>query len=87
MGRCWVTMPSKKKDAFNSNVVFARPKNNTREFMIARESGVASGWQPGSRVPHVIAVFQMMDVVGRFAPQLSVTCLEIPNEFHQDNDS
>jgi len=38
--------------------------------------GVASGWQPGSRVPHVIAVFQMMDVVGRFAPQLSVLRVE-----------
>ena len=67
-----------------------RGKNNkTREFMIALgESGVASGWQPGSRVPHVIAVFQMMDVVGRFAPQLSVTCLEIHirMNIHQDND-
>lgn len=58
--------------------------------MTPGESGVASGWQPGSRVPHVIAVFQMMDVVGRFAPQLSVTWSgshpkEDPNEFHQDN--
>ena len=35
--------------------------------------GVASGFAPGSRVPLIIAMFQMMDVVGRFAPQWSVT--------------
>lgn len=35
-------------------------------------AGVASRFVPGSHVPLLIAMFQFMDVVGRFAPQLSV---------------
>ena len=35
-------------------------------------TGVASGFAPGRRVPLLIAMFQMIDVVGRFAPQCSV---------------
>ncbi|CAL1162646.1 unnamed protein product [Cladocopium goreaui] len=38
--------------------------------------GVASGFAPGSRVPLLIAMFQMIDVVGRFAPQCSVLRIE-----------
>ena len=34
--------------------------------------GVTSRLSPGSRVPMLISLFQMMDVVGRFAPQWSV---------------
>ena len=34
--------------------------------------GVTSRLSPGSRVPMLISLFQLMDVVGRFAPQWSV---------------
>lgn len=37
---------------------------------------MASGFAPGSRVPLLIAMFQMIDVVGRFAPQCSVAQLQ-----------
>ena len=35
------------------------------------DSGVVSGFTPGSRVSLLISTFQMLDVVGRFAPQWS----------------
>lgn len=34
--------------------------------------GVISRWVPGNRVPMLIAVFQLLDVVGRTAPQVEI---------------